>query len=67
MMYHIIRGQAIIKLYIFFNMLEVHFNALIVSILTLVYIDFEQDIPYFPAYQLHWSISPTRLKIRLKP
>ena len=24
MMYHIIRGQAIIKLYIFFNMLEVH-------------------------------------------
>ena len=27
MMYHIVRGQAIIKLYIFFNMLEVGMEA----------------------------------------
>ena len=47
MMYHLIRGQAIIKLYIFFNMLEVTFHTKYTSIKLVDKASYSKDVPIY--------------------
>lgn len=57
MMYHLVRGQAIIKLYIFFNMLEVNSSFLIIHHLLIYFMHLCKFslIGCWPALLILWS------------